>query len=676
MEVSIPIDKETIEVIDHNVIDETKAYDKGVAGVQYITHDVWQDTDKLYEFVGDSFIPVDFWLPDASGYVVGQIVFKDGSTQKVTSIGSYLVAQQPEAYPITTTTNYDNFTERYNKLKTGLTLPFEGYYDMVIGDSKHSLYRTAITEAFPYGWVYRVSWISNYNVWSATQYSTTYRIVYTLTTATGAKNITITWNGVVIYNSATTFAPDIPIGIVFTGTDGKRYKNIAMIWHDVATTGPDIPIYDWGAEVYSFQTPKYHVIWASGFPTQFYWNNINVANYSGTPYVGLIVTGTDGHRYKVGLYKGEASANYYYGIYRETITYIEGETEPYDIYYYSVSQEQPVSETVYKWQSARVTYESALDVYEEAAYSFDTPTSERWVGRHFIIRGTDLYVRTQVALPIIELAVSDNQYQVIEALSEFPNFIENGLVNAMKPLDNTNYTYFTQQGTPNAVYYKLKSTSDKFDTIALSNLIADDIQVIFRDAQDVEVARIDSYEPKNYRDITIDDSGIETHRLPPYPTTVILYSTADNIIPEGGYVELYLSGNNIKLGTIKLGLSVSAGFTNLTFTNKFNDWSPKEVDQWGNVSYITGVKANVFSGTVDVRVEDYDMTTRLMTSIGGSTVILNGSDAKDNQTPDNVGIFASTMLIGRLKDFQLKTKIADDDMDIMATYTFTLEENI
>jgi len=138
----------------------------------------------------------------------------------------------------------------------------------------------------------------------------------------------------------------------------------------------------------------------------------------------------------------------------------------------------------------------------------------------------------------------------------------------------------------------------------------------------------------------------------------------------------FISDTSIRIGGIFLGQSVDAGFTNLVFTNKFKDYSPYEKDQWGNILYVKGVKTNIYAGIVDIEITDYDMINRLMSSIGGQTVILNGSDSKDNLEVDSRNFFSSTMLVGRIKNFALKTKLDNKLMHQMASYSFEIEEDI
>jgi hypothetical protein len=89
------------------------------------------------------------------------------------------------------------------------------------------------------------------------------------------------------------------------------------------------------------------------------------------------------------------------------------------------------------------------------------------------------------------------------------------------------------------------------------------------------------------------------------------------------------------------------------------------------------VKVNIHSGTVDVPIRQYDMMNRLITSFGQGLVILNGSDSLDNTPPDNNElIFASTMVVGRITNFELKTRLDNKSMGQMATYSFTITEEV
>jgi hypothetical protein len=216
-----------------------------------------------------------------------------------------------------------------------------------------------------------------------------------------------------------------------------------------------------------------------------------------------------------------------------------------------------------------------------------------------------------------------------------------------------------------------------FNTIAFTGLLAEEISVETRAGHvgggGPQNLNLQGYKPDGARDVN--------KRLPSVPTTAIIYNNIPNggstDTPAGGHALITIKGSEIKLGGIFVGMSVNAGFTNLVFQNKYKDYSPYEKDNWGNVTYIEGVKTNIHSGTVDIPIRHYDMMNRLMVSLGKGLVMLNGSDNLSNRPPDNNrNIFASTMVVGRIRNFQLKTNLDNKHMGEMATYTFEIEEEI
>ncbi len=305
----------------------------------------------------------------------------------------------------------------------------------------------------------------------------------------------------------------------------------------------------------------------------------------------------------------------------------------------------------------------------KSAKCFDTTNCDNsWIGYTFVIRGDKLYVRT--AQGIAEIAhVTTPVYAVAHHLKDLT---ASGFV-YLKPtipyvmLDNKNYTNFKTSGE---VHFTIKSEGS-FNTLALSGLIAHEVDLLFSDSAGTQITAINNYNPANNRDIDFI--------LPDYKTTSVFYSYNNGeaeVIPKGGTVRVTLRGSYIELGTAQLGLGVNAGFTNLVFQNEFLDLSPVEKDQWHNITYVKGLRINVHSGTVDIPITSYDMMNRLMISIGGETVIINGSGSVDNTPPTSDCIFASTMMVGRMENIKLTTKMKDKEMGEMATYTFKVVENV
>jgi len=284
----------------------------------------------------------------------------------------------------------------------------------------------------------------------------------------------------------------------------------------------------------------------------------------------------------------------------------------------------------------------------------------------FITRNDALYARTHVNVPTeyVTISGSDPVFAIVSHIDQLGTFarVRPTLDNA--PFDDKHYSKAIRA---DSMTFTVNVLSAKFDTLALGRVTGTTADVYFYDGPDGTGTLIDStvgYPIDTKRDV----GGL----LPEYQTTTIIYS--DTVINPGGSIRFVIDGNNVKLGTIMAGLKVDAGFTNLVFSNSFIDHSPKNVDNWGNVEYIEGIKVNVFDGTVDIPITTYDMMTRLMESIGGSTVILNGSDSINNTAPDSESIFASTMLIGRMSNFRLQTKLDKKRIGDLATYSIKLTE--
>jgi len=232
------------------------------------------------------------------------------------------------------------------------------------------------------------------------------------------------------------------------------------------------------------------------------------------------------------------------------------------------------------------------------------------------------------------------------------------------PVDEKNYSIAEAVGE---MTYTIIG-SGKFNTLAIGAVVGDTITAIFKDPQGNIVFSI--IDKQIINKLENDDR----HEI--QPVTDILYCIQDMI--HGSTVDITIKRADdatIRVGSLILGLSLRAGFTNLKFTNSFKDFSPTETDPWGNVSYIAGMKINVYKGTVDVDIEDYDFLNRTMMAIGGKTAIINGSGELFNEEPDNAkGNFFATMLIGRMKGFALKTMMDGKRFADYATYSIIIEE--
>ena len=356
-----------------------------------------------------------------------------------------------------------------------------------------------------------------------------------------------------------------------------------------------------------------------------------------------IVTGSDGHKYRCGRYRTSSSTTHFYGIQKQITV-----------------QELREHEVVVDFRT------SCVDGVTEPIAVCDNQSNcpNEWLPKVVFQRGIDLFIRTNTADGVITKDVSTPVFEPLKLLNgnDGWGWTFTRPVAKYAPVDGKEYTFFYDYAP---IEYTVNGGTNSFDSIALIGLISDTVEVTFLPSDGSAAIPTIVITPDNKRDVNTI--------LPEYPTVSVVYAPR----PIVGSVHLkFNSAYKVRLGGVLLGQSVNAGFTNLEFTNKFNDYSPYEKDQWGNISRIEGVKTNVFTGTVDIEITDYDMINRLLMSIGGSTVILNGSDNKNNSTIDNFNFFAATLVVGRISNFGLKTKLDNKLLSQKATYTFAIEANV
>lgn len=311
---------------------------------------------------------------------------------------------------------------------------------------------------------------------------------------------------------------------------------------------------------------------------------------------------------------------------------------------------------------------SSSSVYPCSFISILSNTKTIWLPRTFVWSTDGYYVRTHIDAPQ-QIVLNENLvFSPVYTVDELPNFTPIEPTNDMKPFDGKNYSSAERS---DIMTYTIVANS-KFDTIGLGGVIAESIVVKFAETID----ELNNGTPTTEISHTINtDRDIDGY-LEPSATTLIYYSDALEPMPAGSVVEITLTVSDssiISLSTIMLGMSADAGFTNLSLQNTYKDFSVFEYDAFGNVDYTDRARVSRYTGTVDMRIENYDMTDRLMTSLGKELVIVNGSDLGSDQA-DSTSIFAATQKIGRFINFNQKTVVKDDDLDVMATYSFTLEE--
>ena len=289
--------------------------------------------------------------------------------------------------------------------------------------------------------------------------------------------------------------------------------------------------------------------------------------------------------------------------------------------------------------------------------------------RSMIHRNGYYYYRTWVNIPPEKTPKVDDTttYTLAEVKSpgEIDGFVIHRQVNYKVPFDDKNYTKCIDEPDDGITKFIFDANKD-FDTLALGRVIAESISLTITNPETGEIlGTIDHYPIEN----DIGDNVTAQQAV-----TTVLYTVEP--YPKRTRITLSLNGSRTEIGTIKLGMSIDAGFTNTKFDNWYKDFSPKEQDQWGNVYYKNGVRIYVYSGTVDMPTAYYDTINRIFMNIGGQEMIINGSDSLYNTPPNSLTIFQSSMMIGRITSFKQSTKQVGGIMDNIATYSFKIEESV
>ncbi len=255
-------------------------------------------------------------------------------------------------------------------------------------------------------------------------------------------------------------------------------------------------------------------------------------------------------------------------------------------------------------------------------------------------------------------------YGEVKSPIDIDGFVKKRRTNAHCVLDGKNYTQtlFDTTFTDGKATWVLLATSP-FDSIAFGHVITDTIDFVVTD-QDAKIL----FEINNYA----VDNTVVPDREEEYRATVVLYT--DETMPAGSIITITLKNPIVSIGEIMPASKLDAGFTKMTFKNKFKDFSPKEQDQWGSWFYRDGLRVTLHSGVVDFPLVSYDRLNRLMLLIGGQRVIINSSDSIKNELPDGINIFEATMLIARFVSFELSTKEDKKRMGDIASYSFSIEE--
>jgi len=317
-------------------------------------------------------------------------------------------------------------------------------------------------------------------------------------------------------------------------------------------------------------------------------------------------------------------------------------------------------------------------------YKFDESTDfkavvEKWCNpycpqldtinfKNAIIRGNYIYMRTHLNLPIEYVSTtvgSTLKYALTKIMTpmDIDGFIYKRKINALSVFDNKDYTRCETYPVKKFESWSFLNT-DNFDCIALSKVICDTIDISITDMVGNSLYVQNGYPVNNKL----------SKRRYEQPVTIPIYM--DKVYNTECKITVTLRGTHIVLGDISVGDTLYFGYTNLEFNSDYRDFSPEEQDQWGNVTYIDGVRVKKYTGTVDLKITDYDLIYRSIDKVGGNEVIINGSDSVNNTPTNSISIFQATMMVARFKSIRLKTSAKTNKIEDIATYSFEIEERV
>ncbi len=286
-----------------------------------------------------------------------------------------------------------------------------------------------------------------------------------------------------------------------------------------------------------------------------------------------------------------------------------------------------------------------------------------------ISRKGHFYLRTNVNAPLEyhNWSTGTNysySYGPVDTPASIDGFVEKRLVQAMNPFDGKSYTRteFDTSLTEGFARWDM-ITSEDIDSVAFGLVNCDTIDLRVSDQDGNSLWEINGY--------TVDNS-VAPGRYESHPSTVILYM--DLTYPAGSVITIWLHGATVVVGEMVGASELAAGFTNVQFNNTFKDFSPTEVDQWGNYVYIDGIRVKDHTGTCEFPIKRYDQLNRLMLMIGGQKVVINSSDSTTNEVPDGRNVFEASMMIGRFIKFDLKSTKQKKRIGEKGTYSFQVRE--
>ena len=325
--------------------------------------------------------------------------------------------------------------------------------------------------------------------------------------------------------------------------------------------------------------------------------------------------------------------------------------------YYSYSRRTTVGKT----GTIQATYQSSLEVSEAKAIVTDNYIFEP---KSFIIRGNDLYMRTNKDVAQEPVEATEITTKILENLNE----IEWGWdilrpIKSLLPFDDKKYTAIE---ATNGISFTLKSDAP-FDMIALNNVFANTVRIDVYDTNDNIIDTVFK-SPKN--------EIIRNNKKRYFSTILVVY--LKELVYESQKIKITMSTRNGKiiLGEGCLADSLFMGYTDMKFKNSSIDYSAKVKDEWGWSDDSDGNKVRTLDALVKFETTDFDDIARILLDLSGRKVIFDGSDNIENEEIDNKNFFLSTQIIGKAKVTEQSTRVDRDRLSSFTEYNISIEEDV
>lgn len=202
----------------------------------------------------------------------------------------------------------------------------------------------------------------------------------------------------------------------------------------------------------------------------------------------------------------------------------------------------------------------------------------------------------------------------------------------------------------------------RHDTIAITNTIGNNISFTFDNGESIS------------RDISKSEvvlDGSDAIRNSYRGITEIVYSKEERM--KNSLMTITIIGDYCQIGGIVFGKTMKDNsYTELEYTIGFDDFSPTEQDQWGNVYRTEGTKVLKLEGQCHVPLAKMTDNARALIDISGQVAIFNGADVKNEiQTEDNP--YGMLRMVGRLYGFKQKSVVNKNEIKY-GVYPFRIEE--